>query len=223
MTRCLVVLLVVLAPCTSQAARTATQLLDELKAKMQRVQRYTVELSIKVDVPFMKVPVSTATLKHIAPDKTTIDAPGFAMIPKHGAAMSALKLLSKDYAAVDMGAEIWQGTSMRKVKVLPTDEASDVVVATLWIDTTVMVVRKVVSTTKNAGTITAELVYNNAQAREYGLPSYTKLFMDIGSFEIPKTMSGDFNESSRDTKPKIGPQKAVVEIWYGNYNIAGYN
>jgi len=218
-TRFLLVITVLLAPSLVQA-RTATELLNELKAKMQRVKRYTAELSIKVDVPFMKVPVSTATLTHVAPDKTTIDAPGFAMIPKQGADMSALKLLSKDFAAVDMGTEQWQGITMRKIKVLPADEESDVVVATLWIDTTLMVARKVVSTTKKAGTITAELVYDDAKAREYGLPSYTKIMMEIGSFEIPKSMSGDFNESSRDTKPKSGPQKAVVEIWYSKFRIA---
>ncbi len=219
MTRFLLVITVLLAPSLVQA-RTATELLNELKAKMQRVKRYTAELSIKVDVPFMNVPVSTATLTHVAPDKTTIDAPGFAMIPKQGADMSALKLLSKDFAAVDMGTEQWQGITMRKIKVLPADEESDVVVATLWIDTTLMVARKVVSTTKKAGTITAELVYDDAKAREYGLPSYTKIMMEIGSFEIPKSMSGDFNESSRDAKPKTGPQKAVVEIWYSKFRIA---
>ncbi|MBP6511017.1 MAG: hypothetical protein KA339_10685, partial [Candidatus Kapabacteria bacterium] len=61
MTRFLLIVLVLLAPSLVQA-RTATELLNELKAKMQRVKRYTAELSIKVDVPFMKVPVSTATL-----------------------------------------------------------------------------------------------------------------------------------------------------------------
>ena len=219
MTKYILLAFIVLAP--SLSARTANEILSDIKIKMQRVKSYTSELTIKVDVPFMKVPVSKATLTHVAPDKTTIDAPGFAMIPKQGADMSALKLLNSDYAAVDMGIEEWQGVRMRKIKVLPADESSDIVVATLWIDTTMMVARKVMSTTKKAGTITAELVYADANARVYGLPSYTKLIMEIGSFEIPKTMSGDFNESSRDTKPKNGPQKAVVEIWYAKYRIVG--
>ncbi len=218
MTKYILLAFIVLAP--SLSARTANELLTDIKIKMQRVKSYTSELTIKVDVPFMKVPISKATLTHTAPDKTTIDAPGFAMIPTQGADMSALKLLNNDYAAVDMGTEEWQGVRMRKIKVLPADESSDIVVATLWIDTTMMVARKVMSTTKKAGTITAELVYADANARVYGLPSYTKLIMEIGTFEIPKTMSGDFNESSRDTKPKNGPQKAVVEIWYAKYRIA---
>ncbi len=211
-------LVVLLAPCLVHA-RTADELLAELKAKMERVRSYSATLTIKVDIPFMKVPVSKATLTHTAPDKTTIDAPGFAMIPKQGADMSALKLLSKGYAAVDMGTEVWRGITMRKVKILPADDASDIVVATMWIDTTEMVARKVVSTTKKAGTVTAELVYDDAKARTYGLPSYTKLMMEIGAFSIPKSMSGDFNESSKDTKRSDGPQKAVVEIWYAGYTI----
>jgi hypothetical protein len=214
----ILLLIVLLAPSLA-SARTAEELLADLKAKMERVRSYTATLTIKVDIPFMKVPVSTATLTHTAPDKTSIDAPGFAMIPKQGADMSALKLLSKGYAAVDMGTEVWHGTTMRKVKILPADENSEIVVATIWIDTVQMVARKVVSTTKKAGTVTAELVYDDAKARAYGLPSYTKLMMDVGSFSIPKSMSGDFNESSKDTKRTEGPQKAVVEIWYGSYAI----
>ena len=220
MTKYILLAFIVLAP--ALRARTTNELLNDLKIKMQRVKSYTSELTIKVDVPFMKVPVSKATLSHVAPDKTTIDAPGFAMIPKQGPDMSALKLLNSDYAAVDMGTEEWQGVRMRKIKVLPADESSDIVVATLWIDTTMMVARKVMSTTKKAGTITAELVYENATARSYGLPSYTKLIMEIGSFEIPKSMSGDFNESSSDIKTaKNTPQKAMVEIWYAKYRIVG--
>jgi len=217
----LITAFVVLAPYLYSA--TANEVLVQLKTKMERVKSYTSELTIKVDVPFMKVPVSKATLTHTAPDNTTINAPGFAMIPKQGADMSALKLLSKDFAAFDMGTEEWRGVTMRKIKVLPADESSDIVVATLWIDTTMMVARKVVSTSKKAGTVTAELVYDDVQARAYGLPSYTKLMLDIGSFEIPKSMSGDFNESSSNTKPATkGAQKAIVEIWYGKYVVSGY-
>ncbi len=196
-------------------ARTADALLKELRAKMTRAKSYTAQLKIKVDVPFMRVPDMTATLKHTAPDKTTIDAPGFAMLPKDGVDLGALKMLSKDFTAIDMGVE----NSMRKIKVLPSDESSDIVVATIWVDTTAMVARKVVSTTKKAGTVTIELSYDNAKARAYALPSFTKISMEMDPLKIPKSISGDFDGNSRKPTAKPGPVKATVQVWYNSYVI----
>lgn len=196
-------------------ARTAEVLLKELRAKMTRAKSYTAQLKIKVDVPFMRVPDMTATLKHTAPDKTTIDAPGFAMLPKEGVDLGALKLLSKDFTAIDMGVE----NSMRKIKVLPSDESSDIVVATIWVDTTAMVARKVISTTKKAGTVTIELSYDNAKARSYALPSFTKISMELDALKIPKSISGDFDGSSRKPAAKPGPVTATVQVWYESYVI----
>ena len=163
----------------------------------------------------MRVPDMTATLKHTAPDKTTIDAPGFAMLPKDGVDLGALKMLSKDFTAIDMGVE----NSMRKIKVLPSDESSDIVVATIWVDTTAMVARKVVSTTKKAGTVTIELSYDNAKARAYALPSFTKISMEMDPLKIPKSISGDFDGNSRKPAAKPGPVKATVQVWYNSYVI----
>lgn len=196
-------------------ARTADALLKELRAKMTRAKSYTAQLKIKVDVPFMRVPDMTATLKHTAPDKTTIDAPGFAMLPKDGVDLGALKLLSKDFTAIDMGVE----NSMRKIKVLPSDESSDIVVATIWVDTTAMVARKVISTTKKAGTVAIELSYDNAKARAYALPSFTKISMEMDALKIPKSISGDFDGNSRKPAAKPGPVKATVQVWYESYVI----
>ncbi len=196
-------------------ARTADALLKELRAKMTRAKSYTAQLKIKVDVPFMRVPDMTATLKHTAPDKTTIDAPGFAMLPKDGVDLGALKMLSKDFTAIDMGVE----NSMRKIKVLPSDESSDIVVATIWVDTTAMVARKVISTTKKAGTVTIELSYGNAKARSYALPSFTKISMEMDALKIPKSISGDFDGNSRKPAAKPGPVKATVQVWYESYVI----
>ena len=196
-------------------ARTADSLQKELRAKMTRSKSYTAQLKIKVDVPFMRVPDMTATLKHTAPDKTTIDAPGFAMLPKDGVDLGALKLLSKDFTAIDMGVE----NSMRKIKVLPSDESSDIVVATIWVDTTAMVARKVISTTKKAGTVTIELSYDNAKARSYALPSFTKISMEMDALKIPKSISGDFDGNSRKPAAKPGPVKATVQVWYESYVI----
>jgi hypothetical protein len=101
---------------------------------------------------------------------------------------------------------------LRKVKILPAEESSDIVVATLWIDESTLNVRKIESTMKKGGTVVAELVYNDAASAAYGMPSYVKLMMDVGAFEIPKTMTGDFDAPARDNSKAA--QKATVQVSY---------
>jgi hypothetical protein len=192
--------------------------MEQVRTKLTAARSYTASMLIRVDLEFLQVPDTKAKLYFKAPDKTHIDAPGFAMIPRQGADLSAAKLLSMPYSVVDAGTESFHGTVMRKVKVIPTEDTSPVAVATVYIDTVLMVPRKVVTTAKRGGTYVAELVYDNGTARAVGLPSYVKLIFDIGNFEMPRTMSGDF-DSKREEGKKNGQQKAVVEIWYSDYKI----
>lgn len=212
---------ITLIACSSiMKGATAQQLLDALYKKMTSAKTYTSEMNIKVDVAFLKAPEAKAKIWFKAPDKTHIEAPGFAMIPKQGADLSASTLLSKPYASVDAGTEMFQGVQMRKIKVLPADESLDIAVATIYVDTTLMIPRKVVTTSRKGGTVVAELVYTDLQAREFCLPSYVKLMMEIGAFELPKTMTGDFDAPKKDPKKsKDGKTTATVEIWYVNYKL----
>jgi len=204
-------------------AGTAQELMDQIKQRMQGARTYIAEMKLKVDIPFLKAPPSAATLWFKAPDKTHIESPGFAMIPKQGADLSAATLLSAPYTAFDSGLDVFHGTSMRKIRIIPIDEDADIAVATVWVDTTLMVPRKVVSTSKRGGTFTAELVYDNEEARRYCLPSYVKLIFDIGEFKLPRSMTGDFDEDDEEQRAQSTEQrdskKAIVQIWYKDYRI----
>jgi hypothetical protein len=199
-------------------AATAQQMLDQIAAKMSGAKSYSVQLRINVNIPFMNAPESNAKLWFKAPNKTHIESEGFSMIPKQGADLSAARILQNPYTCVDAGKEAFQGVVMRKVKVLPADDALGIAVATIYIDTTLMVPRKVITTTTKQGTATAELVYEHASARQYCLPSYIKLMMDVGSFDLPTTMTGDFDAPKND--PKKGKNSmAIVQVWYSNYRL----
>jgi len=203
---------------TALAAQPAQELLDKVKSRLGSVRTYVANVRIKVDVAFLKAPESTATLYFKAPNKTHIESEGFAMIPKQGADLSAARLLSKPYNSVDLGSTTFQGVSLRRVKVIPSEDDADVVVATLWIDPALAIVRKVELNMRVGGTVVAELVYDNATARDFGLPSYAKLMFDIANMELPKSMTGDFEDSPATTSGKKST-KASVELWYSKYSF----
>lgn len=200
--------------------QSAQDVMEAMKGRMQGVKSYKAQMRIKLDIPFLTAPESTATMFFKAPDKTHIDAPGFAMLPKRGADVTIQRILDQPYVAVDAGREVFQDVMMRKVKILPIEEGGEVAVATVWIDTTQNVPRKVVSTTRQGGTVTAELVFDNAKARAYCLPSYVKLMFDIGEYKLSKTMSGELDRpASQPDEPKAKSTMAVVEIWYSGYEL----
>lgn len=217
----------------SVRAATAQDVMEAIRTRMQGAKSYIATMTIKVDISFLKAPEATATMWFKAPDKTHIESPTFAMIPKQGADLNAMKLLSQPFTAVDAGVEAVGSKKMKKIRILPLEESSPVAVATAWIDTTQMVPVKVSTTLKKGGTFTAELTYANAAARKYCLPSFARLSFDVANFELPKTISGEFRNSQEDAKKAAASAKAskgsgtkdskdtkaVVEIRYTDYKI----
>lgn len=209
------------APAVAAPATDAKVLLLSIRKRMESSGKYTADLRLKVDIPFLKAPEATATLVFTPPNSTKISSKGFAMIPKQSTELSALSLLSGEFAAIDMGTESWKGLTLRKIKIIPADESGNIVVATLFVDEAALLTRKVTATGKTGGTVIAELTYDNAKAAAFSLPSYMKIMMEVPNFEIPRSITGDFNESSQPKKASDpnGKTKATVEIWYERYRF----
>lgn len=209
------------APAVAAPATDAKALLLSIRKRMESSGKYTADLRLKVDIPFLKAPEATATLVFTPPNSTKISSKGFAMIPKQSTELSALSLLSGEFAAIDMGTESWKGLTLRKIKIIPADESGNIVVATLFVDEAALLTRKVTATGKTGGTVMAELTYDNAKAAAFSLPSYMKIMMEVPNFEIPRSITGDFNESSQPKKASDpnGKTKATVEIWYVKYRF----
>lgn len=217
----LALIIVATLPVTLEAQGDAKALLVSIRKRMETSGKYTADLRLKVDIPFIKAPESRATLSFTPPNSTKITSTGFAMIPKQSTELSALSLLSGDFAAIDMGTESWKGLTLRKIKIIPANESGNIVLATMYVDGATLLTHKVVATSKTGGSVTAELVYDNPKAASFCLPSYMKLMMEVPNFEIPRSITGDFNESSKPKTPADpdGKTKATVEIWYVQYRF----
>lgn len=221
MTRFVLILAILLgASSLGHAADTpdaVESIVKSIKGRLTKAQSYTAQMRIKATIPFLEAAPSTATLYYKAPDRMQVKADGFSIFPKQGAGMQLQTLLSTPHVTVDAGRESFHGVTMRKIKVLPTDEHASIVVATLWVDTTTMLVRKIATTTKNGGTVTAELVYENQSARSYALPSYAKFILNVQPFDLPASMTGEFEKKKPDQPGKS--ISAVIEVWYSEYRF----
>lgn len=194
------------------------ELLSKVKSEFQKVQDYSVDVKINVDVEFIKVPKSNAVIYFKQPDKISLKSDGFAMLPRKGFDFSPTSLLRNDYTAIYEKEEMLNGIKTSVVKVIPLGSTEDVILSTLWIDEERNFIRKIESTTKSSGTFTIELDYDDKF--NYALPSKMVFNFNIDKMNLPSTMMGetekrkDKDERNRDTLTR---GKVIVE--YSNYKV----
>ena len=90
------IILFVLVGFTNAQVKDAEQILNEVKDKFNKIKDYEVDVSIFVDVDFLKVPESNAKIYFKQPDLVKLDSEGFALLPKEGVNFSPIKLLNQD-------------------------------------------------------------------------------------------------------------------------------
>jgi hypothetical protein len=193
------------------------QILNEVKKNFEKIEDYSVDVTIKMDVSFLKVPDTKAKIYYKKPDKVNIESKQFALLPRRALDISPTSLLKGKYTAIFDKFETLNGVKTAVIKTIPLGESSEVVLSTFWIDITDYVVRKVEISTKVNGTFTIDLNYNS-QTKFRQLPSSIIFSFNVSKLNIPKRFSGQEENDKADTtsnKSTIGK----VFIDYSNYKV----
>lgn len=194
-------------------------ILKRVLDSFNKIEDYEVNVNIKVDVDFIKVPETEAKIYFKQPDKIHFESETFAMLPREGFNFSPNSLLKKKFTAFYVKEDTIDNRKTSVVKVIPLGDAEDVILSTLWVDQSKNLIRKVETTTKTRGTFAIELKYDNANF-DYPLPSDMIFSFNIDRTNIPLGFSGDINS---DTKPKNKDVKPTttgkVFISYSNYKV----
>lgn len=197
--------------------KIADELINSVITNFNRVKDYEVDIDIKVDVEFLKVPESKAKIYFKQPDKIRLKSDGFALLPKEGLDFSPAALTKKDYTAIYEQDVILNGIKTSVVKVIPVGEQSNIILSTLWIDPINKVIRKVESTTKTNGTFTIELFYN--ETMKYPLPDKMVFSFNIDKLNLPKAFSNDGNLPKKRKRVPDAPTKGNVIVEYSDYKV----
>jgi outer membrane lipoprotein-sorting protein len=201
-------------------AQEADAIVKKVKDKLATVHDYQADGVMKTDVSFMKIPESKVVIYYKNPDKFRIKKQdGIAIVPKGGANVNLGGLFANDnYTSVPAGKGTVDGTAVSIVKLLPLDEKSDIVVATLYIDEKQSLVRKAVMTTRSNGTYEMEMNYG--KFGNWGLPDKVVFLFNTKDYKLPKGLAFDYDTGE---KPKAATtdkdQKGKLEITYTNYAV----
>lgn len=207
--------------CTLQLlAQDMQALVAKVRAKIEQVNDYTAEGTLKTNITFIKVPVSKIKVFFKKPDKFRLrKESGISVLPKGGFSvnMNSLVMIT-DAMALDAGTAVINGTTTRVVKLLPNSENSDVVLSTLYIDETSLLVRKAVTTTRENGTYEITLSYG--QYSSYALPDKVIFAFNTKDYKLPKGLTLEFEDGQKTSDmDKLKNKKGKVEIVYRSYTI----
>ena len=72
-------------------------MLEKVKEKFEKIENYKADITVKVDIPYIKMPERNATLYFKQPDKIHIESEGFAMLPKEGINFSPISLFESEH------------------------------------------------------------------------------------------------------------------------------
>lgn len=200
-------------------SKNPDEIINGVITNFNKVNDYQVDVNIKVDVEFIKVPETKAKIYFKQPDKVHLEAEGFAMLPKNGMEFSPSSLIKKDYTAIYEQDVDLNGYKTSIVKVIPLGDQGEVILSTLWIDQKKQVIRKVESTTKTNGTFTIDFTFDDKI--KYPLPSKIIFSFNMDKMNLPATITGETNNEKSDKKNKNmgATTKGQVIVNYSNYVV----
>ncbi len=191
------------------------ELINKVSEEFNKVEDYQVSVTITVDVNFLKVPETKATIYFKQPDKVKMNSEGFALLPKEGLNFSPTKLLQNEFTAIHARSETIDGANCEVIKVIPLADTTGVILSSLWIDPELNVIRKIETTTKQAGTFEIDLAYNHSDLKN--LPSEVKFIFNVENFKMPASMTGEFDKPKEKNKDES--ITGVVIVKYNDYKL----
>jgi outer membrane lipoprotein-sorting protein len=202
-------------------AQDMTALVMKVKAKLDLVNDYQADGNMKTDVSFIKAPVGKVKIYFKKPNKFRLKKEGgISLLPKGGVSVNMSSIIAtNDFVALAAGETNVNGTVCKVVKLLPVNEASEIVLTTLYIDEPNLLVRKAITTTKENGTYEMEMNYG--EYAKYGLPEKVVFSFNTKDYKLPKgiTLEFDDNEKPLSDAQKLKNKKGRIEITYSNFII----
>lgn len=195
-------------------------LVQKVKAKLDKVDDYVAEGSMKTDVAFIKAPVGKVKVYYQKPNRFRLKKDGgISILPKGGVTFNMGTIINGNaFMALYAGDETVNGIKTKIVKLLPNDEKSDIVLSTLYIDEAEFLILKAKTTTKENGTFEIEMNYGAYSA--YALPDKVMFSFNTKDYKMPKGIALEFDDEEKLTEQeKVKRRKGKVWIYYKSYQI----
>lgn len=202
-------------------AQDVNELVQKVRAKLEKVNDYEAAGKMKTNVTFLKIPVATVKIYFKKPNRLKIkNEKGISFVPKGAVNINLNSIISGGkFTVLDAGNDKVGGSVVKVVKLLPEDDNADVVLSTLYIDESNLVIVKAKTTTRENGSYELDMSYGKYTA--YGLPDKIVFSFNTKDYKLPKGVTFDFDDGSEAPKAsdKAKGKKGRAEISISSYII----
>ena len=201
-------------------AQDAGSLIQSIREKLDKINDYQAQASLKTNISFLRVPDAEVTVYYKKPDRIKIkNEKGISLVPKESVSISLYSLLNGQYQIIDAGKDKINTIPVRIVKLLPENENADLVLATLYIDASRLLVLKAKITTRENGT--DEVILNYGKYAASSLPDKIIFSFNTQDYKLPKGVTFDYDDGSQKKQPPADQknQRGEIEISYHAYEI----
>ncbi len=207
----------VLGMAAAMQAQEIDPVLSAVKARLDSIQSFEVTLQMEVDIRHVNMPVKTAQLSYQQGNSVNIRSEDFVMIPKRGLDFGLGELYKYPFMTLNLGEVDCQGRSCELIKVIPTTDASDYSIATLWLDPQRRrMVKSQISTKKN-GTFDINYAYANPGDV---LPMRITVNFQVADIRIPLRFLGREAEIDKGQLKADPGQKGAIRLLFSQYQIS---
>jgi hypothetical protein len=145
---------------------------------------------------------------------------GMSFVPKGSMSINLNNIFSNNkFTVIEAGDDKIANTNVKVIKLLPDDDAGDLVLTTLYIDPVNYLILKSRTTTKENGTYELQMTYGNYA--KYGLPDKILFSFNTKDYKLPKGITFDFDDGStqKSAAKSNVPKKGEIEIVISKYQI----
>lgn len=203
-------------------ADSAAVLFDKLRARLGGIKDYVADVRVKIDISFMKVPPLDGKLYFKAPDKMKLERKGgVSILPKNNVSLTLNSMFPTGEATViNAGSDVINGKPVKVIKVVPLEDAGQIILTKIWVDETRNLALRTETTTRDNGTVKMDLAFGSYAG--LGLPDKVTVHLDVKEFKLPKGVTMDYDPNQQvkaavkgDSKRK----KGKIEINYLKYEV----
>jgi len=209
------ILLFILTSTLTNAQKIDADLL-RIKQRMDSVQQFTANVILDLDVPFIKMPTKAAKIKYAKGKKMEFSSSDFVMLPRRGLDFSLNEIFKYPFITVDRGTETRHGKVLKVINVIPTDNRSDLALATLYMDTRASRIAESEINTRKNGTYNLLMQYAPGNSV---LPAYVEATFAIERLKIPLNFMGKDTKIDRKKMRGMETKTGKIKMRFENYSI----
>jgi outer membrane lipoprotein-sorting protein len=209
-----------------QPAPNPQQIIDQVRSTFETLKDYRVTARVKVDIPNLRMPDKRIKILFKQPDRLSIQANGFALVPKIGFVPFLDTLLTNNMTVQFKNTIRENNKTLHLLEFTPKQQAEEATV-TIWIDAQRWTVEKALLRFKAAGESVINFSYRRID--DFWLPDTTRIFIHLvqgipllnrPTIEDP---AGSVNRSNLGHKEPLDGQVTIsFEDYRINQGIADY-